>query len=107
MGKRARLKSIDELIEWGKSILSDDDVYYEEMLEVFGEFDKWAGDSEENEQRIEEEIKAVTEKMVKDIVADGPYCYAECRDVMRTRIKKLKVEGKPIRWYWKVFETRP
>ncbi|MBP7462014.1 MAG: hypothetical protein KBA26_12055 [Candidatus Delongbacteria bacterium] len=104
MGKIARLKTIDDLIEWGKSIMSDDDVDIAEAINVYIEFDQWADESLENEQRIETEVKDVAEKMVKDIQEECHDYYLDGRNAMRTIIKEFKAKNRPVRWYWKIFE---
>lgn len=106
MAKRAWLKSIDDLLEWGKRIMSDDDVDYGELINLFGEFDNWANESPEDEQRIEKEMKPIADKMVKNIKKYfGRYDFPECKSALRHFAQERLAAGKvPIRWYWKIFE---
>jgi len=108
MVKRAWLKSIEDLLEWGIRTMSDDEVDYGELINLFGEFDNWAAESVEDEQRIEKEMKPIADKMVKNIEKYyRKYYYPECKSALRYIAQNRITAGKiPIRWYWKIFEQQ-
>jgi len=105
MSKSEWIKSIDQLLEWGKNILEEDDVEYGELINVFGEFDSWSAESSEDEHRIEKEMKPIAEKMVKEIKQHSPDYFPSCKWALKSYTEDVVVAEKvPIRWYWTIFE---
>ncbi|MBP7462292.1 MAG: hypothetical protein KBA26_13475 [Candidatus Delongbacteria bacterium] len=105
MAKSEWIKSIDDLLKWGDTMMSEDDIEPGELINLFGEFDDWAAESAEDERRIEVEMKPAAQKLVELIKALGPYDYQDCKRSLESYVKdRILAENRPVRWYWKIFE---